>query len=160
MTMKTQHNDPKPKEFSKSSSKRISFLMRRHQQKSWNTLKGFSLCCEIINKEIIVELVLLAFFLPLLLFLFSCPVPSNSFATLWTAVPQASLSLAISQVCPSSHALHQWCHLAISSSDALFSFCLNLSLGQGLFQWVNCLHQMTKILGFQLQHQSFQRVFF
>ena len=103
------------------------------------------------------ELGLLAFFLPLMLFLFSCPVPSNSFATPWTAVPQASLSLAISQVCPSSHALHQWCHPAISSSDALFSFCLNLSLGQRLFQWVNCLHQMTKILEFQLQHQSFQR---
>ena len=26
-------------------------------------------------------------------------------------------------VCPSSCPLHQWCQLAISSSDALFSFC-------------------------------------
>ena len=29
-----------------------------------------------------------------------------------------------SEVCPSSCPLHQWCHPAISSSDALFSFCL------------------------------------
>ena len=36
---------------------------------------------------------------------------------------------------------------------------LNLSQNQRLFQWVGCLHQMTKILEFQLQHQSFQWVF-
>ena len=36
---------------------------------------------------------------------------------------------------------------------------LNLSQNHGLFQWVNCSHQITKVLEFQLQHQSFQRVF-
>ena len=36
---------------------------------------------------------------------------------------------------------------------------LNLSKHQGLFQWVGCLHQMTKILELQLQHQSFQWTF-
>ena len=36
---------------------------------------------------------------------------------------------------------------------------LNLSQHQRLFQWVSCLHQMTKILDLQLQHQSFQCVF-
>ena len=36
---------------------------------------------------------------------------------------------------------------------------LNLPQHQGLFQWVSCLHQMTKILELQLQHQSFQWVF-
>ena len=36
---------------------------------------------------------------------------------------------------------------------------LNLSQHQGLFQWVSCLHQMTKILQLQLQHQPFQWVF-
>ena len=36
---------------------------------------------------------------------------------------------------------------------------LNLSQHQGLSQWVSCSHQMTKILEFQLQHQSFQWVF-
>ena len=33
---------------------------------------------------------------------------------------------------------------------------LNLSQHQGLFQWVSPLHQVAKILEFQLQHQSFQ----
>ena len=35
----------------------------------------------------------------------------------------------------------------------------NVSQHQGLFQWVICLHQMTKILELQLQHQSFQWMF-
>ena len=33
---------------------------------------------------------------------------------------------------------------------------LNLSQHQGLFQWVSSLHQVAKVLVFQLQHQSFQ----
>ena len=33
---------------------------------------------------------------------------------------------------------------------------LNLSQHQGLFQWVRSLHQVAKVLEFQLQHQSFQ----
>ena len=33
---------------------------------------------------------------------------------------------------------------------------LNLSQHQGLFQWVSSLHQVAKILEFQLQDQSFQ----
>ena len=33
---------------------------------------------------------------------------------------------------------------------------LNLSWHQALFQWVSSLHQVAKILAFQLQHQSFQ----
>ena len=32
----------------------------------------------------------------------------------------------------------------------------NPSQHQGLFQWVNSLHQVAKVLEFQLQHQSFQ----
>ena len=36
---------------------------------------------------------------------------------------------------------------------------LNFPQHQGLFQWVRYPHQMTKILEFQLQHQSFQQVF-
>ena len=32
----------------------------------------------------------------------------------------------------------------------------NPSQHQGLFQWVNCSHEVAKILEFQLQHQSFQ----
>ena len=33
---------------------------------------------------------------------------------------------------------------------------LNLSQHQGLFQWVSSLHQVAKVLEFQLLHQSFQ----
>ena len=35
----------------------------------------------------------------------------------------------------------------------------NPSQHQGLFQWVSSSHQMVKVLEFQLQHQSFQRLF-
>ena len=35
----------------------------------------------------------------------------------------------------------------------------NLSQDQGLFKWVSSSHQVAKILAFQLQHQSFQRIF-
>ena len=35
---------------------------------------------------------------------------------------------------------------------------LNLSQHQGLFKWVSSLHQVAKVLEFQLQHQSFQRI--
>ena len=45
-------------------------------------------------------------------------------------------------LCPSS----QWCHPTISSSV----------IHQGLFKWVSSLHQVAKVLEFQLQHQSFQ----
>ena len=36
---------------------------------------------------------------------------------------------------------------------------LNHSQHQGLFKWVSSLHQVAKILEFQLQHQSFQWMF-
>ena len=48
---------------------------------------------------------------------------------------------------------------AIQSSHPLSSAsppALNLSQHQGLFKWVSSLHQLAKVLEFQLQHQSFQ----
>ena len=35
----------------------------------------------------------------------------------------------------------------------------NLSQHQGLFSWVSSLHQIAKVLEFELQHQSFQWIF-
>ena len=35
----------------------------------------------------------------------------------------------------------------------------NLSQNQGLFKWVSSSHQVAKVLEFQLQHQSFQKIF-
>ena len=58
------------------------------------------------------------------------------------------------RACSNSCPLSQWCHPTISSSVISFSFCLNLS--QGLFQWVNSLHQVAKVLEFMFQYQSFQ----
>ena len=36
---------------------------------------------------------------------------------------------------------------------------LSLTQHQGLFQWMGCSHQVAKVLEFQFQHQSFQRIF-
>ena len=46
-------------------------------------------------------------------------------------------------------------HLLLSPSPPVS----NLSQHHGLFQWVNSLHQVAKVLEFQLQHQSFQWIF-
>ena len=48
-------------------------------------------------------------------------------------------------------AIQQSCPLSSRSPPAL-----NLSQHQGLFKWVSSLHQVAKVLRFQLQHQSFQ----
>ena len=55
-----------------------------------------------------------------------------------------------SNSCP----LSWWCpsHLLLSPFPPTF----NLSQHQGLFKWVSSLHQVAKVLKFQLQHQSFQ----
>ena len=62
---------------------------------------------------------------------------------------------ACSNSCPSS----RWCHPTISSSVISFSFCLQSVPASGSFQWVSSSHQVAKVLGFQLQHQSFQWIF-
>ena len=52
-----------------------------------------------------------------------------------------------------------WVGDAIQPSHPLSSTslpALNLSEHQGLFKWISCLHQVAKVLEFQLQHQSFQ----
>ena len=53
--------------------------------------------------------------------------------------------------CPSS----RWCCPAISSSVVPFSSCPQPLPASGSFQWVNSLHEVAKVLEFQLQHQSF-----
>ena len=59
-----------------------------------------------------------------------------------------------SKSCP----LSRRCHSNISSSVVLFSSCPQTSQHQGLFKWVHSSHKVAKILEFQLQHQSFQRI--
>ena len=58
--------------------------------------------------------------------------------------------------------LVHWVSDAIQPSHPLSSPSLpgfNLSQHQCLFQWVSSLHQLAKVLEFQLQHQSFQSIF-
>ena len=57
-------------------------------------------------------------------------------------------------LCPLSWWCPQPSHPLLSPSPP----ALNLSQHQGLFQWVNSLHEVAKVLEFQLQHQSFQWV--
>ena len=78
------------------------------------------------------------------------------FATPWITARQASLSITNSQsslrlksiesVMPSSY-------LILSSPSPPAP---NPSQHQGLFQWVSSLHEVAKVLEFQLHHQSFQ----
>ena len=61
---------------------------------------------------------------------------------------------AYSNSCPSNRVGD-----AIQPSHPLSSpspLAFNLAQHQGLFQWVSSLHQVTKVLEFQLHHQSFQ----
>ena len=60
------------------------------------------------------------------------------------------------RVYPNSCPLSQWCHPTISYYVVPSPPAFNLSQHQSLFQWVSSLHQVAKVLEFQLQHQSFQ----
>ena len=88
---------------------------------------------------------------------FSYSIVSDS-VTPWTMharLPCASPTPgACSNSCPSS----QWCHPTTSSS-VVSSPAFNLPQHQSLFQWVSSSHQVAKVLGLQLQHQSFQWIF-
>ena len=80
------------------------------------------------------------------------------FATPLTAARQASLS-TISRSLLKLMSMElvkpiQPSHPLLSPSPAF-----NLSPHQGLFQWVSFLHQVAKVLEFQLQHLSFQWIF-
>ena len=61
--------------------------------------------------------------LPSLLFVVWLLNRVQLFATPWTRAPQGSLSFTI-RVRSNSWPVSQWCYLTISSSAALFSFCL------------------------------------
>ena len=77
------------------------------------------------------------------------------FETPWIAAHQASLSITNSQSLLTH--VHQVGD-AIQPFHSLSSPCSSPkpSQHQGLFQWVNSLHEVVKVLEFQLQHQSLQ----
>ena len=87
-------------------------------------------------------------FISLLLMLFSCQVMSDS-VTPWTAARQASLSLTISQSFLKFTSIASAIHPTVSSSVALFSFCLQSFPASGSFLMSWLLHQVAKVLELQ-----------
>ena len=81
---------------------------------------------------------------------------SDSLRPPWSAARQASLSITNSQSSPKLMSIE----LVMPSSHLILCRplppALNPSQHQGLFQWVNSLHEVVRVLEFQLQHQSFQ----
>ena len=95
----------------------------------------------------------------------------NSYWVQFSSVTQSCLMLCNPMDCgtpglPVHHQLLEftqthvhWVSDALHPSHLLSSpspLALNLSQHQGLFQLVSSSHQVAKVLGFQLQHQSFQ----
>ena len=82
------------------------------------------------------------------------------FATPWTAACQASLSITNSR--SSLKLIPYWVSDAIQPSHPLSTPsppAFSLSQDQGLSQWISFSHQVAKVLGFRLKHQSFQWTF-
>ena len=63
------------------------------------------------------------------------------------------------RVHPNSCPLSQWCHLTISSSVIPFFTCLQSSPASGSFQMSQFFTSGGQSMEFQLQHQSFQWIF-
>ena len=90
---------------------------------------------------------------------FSCSVVSDS---LWPRGLHHARPPCPSPTPELSQTHVHWVSDAIQPSHPLSSPsppALNLSQHQGLFQWVSSLHQVTTVLEFQLQHQSFKWIF-
>ena len=96
---------------------------------------------------------------PLYLICCWCCSVTQSCLTLYNCMDCSMPGLPVPHHLPEFAQIHAHC-----ISDAVqppyplmpsFPSALNLSQHQGLFQWVICSHQMTKILELQLQHQSF-----
>ena len=83
-------------------------------------------------------------------------------ATPWTAAHKASM-LHCPSPTPGAYSIHVHqdsdaihpSHPLLSPSSPSFNHFQH----QGLSQWVSSSHQVAKVLKFQLQHQSFQRIF-
>ena len=83
----------------------------------------------------------------------SCPTPCNP-------MNHSTPGLPVYHQLPESTQTHvHWIGDALQPPHPLSSPsppALNLSQDQGLFKWVSSLHQVAKVLEFQLQHQSFK----
>ena len=88
---------------------------------------------------------------------------AQSYPTLCDPKNHGTPGLPVHHQLPESTQSHvHWVGDAIQPSHPLSSPylpALNPSQHQGLFKWVSSLHQVAKVLEFQLQHQSFQWIF-
>ena len=109
-------------------------LRKWHSSVLWSKIQ-FPCCCSVVH------------LCPTLCDPMDCRTPGLS-------VPQHLLEFAQVDVTCTGDAIQPSHPLMPSSPSAL-----DLSQHQGLFQWVVCSHQMTKILKLQLQLQSFQWTF-
>ena len=89
---------------------------------------------------------------------FSCSVVSDSLQPYGLQHARLPCPSPTPRACSNSCPMSRWCHTTISSSVVPFSSGLQSFPAQGFFffQWVSSLHQVAKVLEFQLQHQSFQ----
>ena len=87
---------------------------------------------------------------------------AESYLTLCDPMNCSTPGLPVQHQFPEPTQTHvHWVSHAIQPSHPLSSSspAFNLSQHQGLFQWINSLHQVAKGLEFQPQHQSFQWIF-
>ena len=86
----------------------------------------------------------------------SCPTP-------WDPMDCSTSGLPVHNQLPEFTQTHvHWVSDAIQPSHPLLSPSpptFNFSQHQGLFKWISTLHQVAKVLAFQLQHQSFLWIF-
>ena len=94
-----------------------------------------------------------------LLFLFSPSVVSGSVQPHRLQLARLLCPPLSTGICSNSCPLSQWCYPALSPSASLVSFCLQSFLGSESFPVNPLLHQVPKVLEFQLQHLSFQWIF-
>ena len=136
----------------------VSVVALRHVESSWIRDQTHVLCNGrwILNHWTTRKSQIFSFLLWYIpLFCCNCSV-TKLYSTLcdsWTTACQVPSPL----VCQ----VHvQWISDVIQPTHPLPpSSAFSLSQHQGLFQWVNSLHQLAKVLELQLQHQSFQWIF-
>ena len=89
-----------------------------------------------------------------------CFSVTELYPTLCNPMNRSMPGLAVLRYLPEFAQIHVlWVNDATSPSQSLLypsPLAFNLAEHQGLFQWLNFSHEVTKVLEFQLQHQYFQ----
>ena len=137
--------------------------------KSAFSLSSFTFIRRLFSSSLLSALrVVSSAYLRLLTFLLAILIPvqfsldAQSCLTLWDPMDCNTPGFPVHHELPELTQTHvHWVGDAIPPSHPLSSpsSTFNHSQHQGLFKWVSSSHQVAKVLEFQLQHQSFQRIF-